>query len=92
MPTNGSKKKGRPPGSKNLEYVVVRIRPERCNKCRSTEFVPMPGAPATLKPAVGVIDGEPYNKIRRQRSKCVGCGQATTLIKHIFEGNNLPNI
>lgn len=92
MRKNGDKKKGRPAGSKNKVYDVTRSRPPRC-KCGSTRIVAVPGAKPVEKAIPGKDhDGQPYDGLRWQRSRCEACGQHVNVITPYCEGNNPETI
>lgn len=92
MSKNGSKR-GRPKGSPNAEYAVVHAQPVRCPKCQSTELAAVPGAAPIEKPIAGTApDGQRYDAMRWQRSKCLGCGQRLVIISHLSEKNNTERI
>lgn len=91
----GNKKKGRPKGSRNFEYVVIHAQPVRCpnRKCLSTNLVPVEGAAPTIKEIGGVApDGVRYDATKWQRSKCGACGQRVTILSRLTENNNTADI
>ncbi len=64
---------GRPKGSKTKERDETTAELSRCQKCGSTERAPYTSK--LVQEYAGVIDGKPFTRIVRRRTKCLDCGQ-----------------
>lgn len=67
---------GRPAGSPNREYAVVKEYPAACPTCHSTNLSVVKGYPPRVHEFVGVDEasGQPYDRIVWRRKQCE-CGQ-----------------
>jgi len=76
--------RGRPPGSKNREYLTAHEHKARCPKCGSTERR-CAGSPTRTAYSGVDSDGHEFTEIRRQRCECVSCGQFFIVVSRLFE-------
>lgn len=83
---------GRPPGSKNIEYMPVVEVPPACTRCKLTEFETIGKAPI-IKQLSGTRDGHEYNRIVWTDKRCTGCGQHVRVISYqkTIAAGNIPD-
>ena len=72
------KRRGRPPGRKTERLHYQRKVQERCQKCKSSEFVVLR---TDSKEIIGTIDGVDFNLVTWRRVKC-GCGQQRMIVTY----------
>ncbi len=68
--------KGRPPGSPNREYAILKEYPPQCPACLSTNLTVVKGYPPRIHEYNGVDEasGLQYDRIVWRRKQCE-CGQ-----------------
>lgn len=87
------KRRGRPPGSKNVVAPEVAVALPVCPKCGSTELRRRPGSRVITR-SIPTVDaaGVAYGGIRWIPSRCDTCGQCLTVRQLFNEGVKMhPN-
>ena len=68
-------KRGRPPGAKTEDRMVVSVIPAACPRCRSTSREPYDKVRERAI-AGRTVDGHAYTHVVWRKTKCKACGQA----------------
>lgn len=89
--SSSSAKRGRPPGSGNVERMTVESRPAVCPRCGSTERTVV--RVAKTQPRAGVISygpnaGQAYTHTVWRDTTCDECGQALREVSHENRGTS----
>lgn len=85
-------KRGRPQGSKNIQYANAVHIPPTCPICGSAELRAVKGSPPIQRRVVGRLSsGMEYVAIRWQRCEC-SCGQRVTVRTYFPAKNNAADI
>lgn len=74
-PPKNRRRRGRPPGSKNKAYRIVKEIRASCFKCGSTELERIKGATPRIREGIIRTDGTVYNAMSWTRKRCKRCGQ-----------------
>ncbi len=82
---------GRPPGSKNIEYMPVIEIPPAC-KCGCTVLITV-CKPPIIKPISGNRYGHEYDQIVWIDKECTSCHQRVRVISYqkTITNNNIPD-
>lgn len=85
-----SKKKGRPAGSKNREYVTVVSVPPGCPSCGGHNLTAVRGSsPRVLHHGGTLPTGEQYTQVRWENKEC-SCGQRI-IVKSFIQTAKINN-
>ncbi len=76
-------KKGRPKGSKNKQYDLVREIPAACRMCGSTDLVLVKWNKPLVRRISGKIEGRIYDHVRWDQKVCKNCNQATKVLRYL---------
>ena len=84
---------GRPKGATDTASEPSHSQPTRCAKCFSTNREAYGKTPhVTFYHGTSRIDGKPYTRIIRRRTRCSDCGQGRVDMSYEFHPEDLPRV